>query len=90
MPQAWKLLTRMSWKYLWGSKSELYQQGFNSSHTHFWPDKALAWKQYVFFNILIILMANFKKIIAFLILLAKKRRGAGLCTLADTALQPSK
>lgn len=80
----------MSWKYLWGSKSELYQQGFNSSHTHFWPDKALPWKQYVFLNIVIILMANFKKIIALLILLAKKRRGPGLCTLADTALQPDK
>lgn len=51
----------MSWKYPWGLKSELYQQGFNSSHTHFWPDKALAWKQYVFFNIVIILMANLKK-----------------------------
>lgn len=53
VPQAWKLFTRMSWKYLWGSKSELYQQGFNYSHAFFWPDKALAWKKYVFFNIVI-------------------------------------
>lgn len=35
-------------------------------------------------------MADLKKKFAFLILLAKKKRGPGLCTLADTALLPSK
>ena len=63
VPQARKLLTRMSWKYLWGSKSELYQQGFNSCYILFWPDKALVWKQYVFFNIVIFSLKNLNLIV---------------------------
>lgn len=95
----------MSWKCLWGLKSELHQQGFNSSHTFFWPDKALAWKQSVFFNIVIffqrkraaVFMAKLKKNciyhafkIAFIMFLAPQKGGMGSCALTDTILLPSK
>jgi len=97
VPQARKLLTRMSWKYLWGSKSELYQQGFNSCYILFWPDKALVWKQYVFFNIVIFSRGR-KQPFSWVTWkkncishsFGQKERGPGLCTLADTVLLSSK